>query len=104
MTKKPTRNEIHAEKIGQAVAQNMFKTMLNPNNQGSNFTWECFPVIFSGMAETQAFLGFKDGVKDFDNLKAIAVSAYLEEGQKVKEEYQRNDILPIRTINSPKLK
>ena len=104
MTKKPTRNEIHAEKIGQAVAQNMFKTMLKPSNQGENFSWDRFPEIFADMAETQAFLGFKDGVKNFDNLKAITVSAYLEEGKKVKEEYQRNDILPIRTINSPKLK
>lgn len=104
MNKKPTRNELHAEKIGQAVAQNMFKLMLEPNNQGTSFTWDKFPEIFSGIAETQVFLGFKDGVKGFDNLKTIALNAYLEEGEKVKVEYQQNNTLPILSTSTPKMK
>ena len=102
MTKKLTRNELHAEKIGQAVAQGMFTDMLDVTNQGYSFTWEKFPEIFSGIVETQVFMGFKDTVKNLDDLKAIAVTTYVEEGNRLKSEYQGKDILPIKP-HSPKI-
>ena len=94
MTMKKTKNEIHAEKIGKAVAKNMFNSMLEPENQGKSFTWERFAEIFQGICETQIHLGFKDGVKNLDKLKELAVIAYTEECNRLKADYELNNELP----------
>jgi hypothetical protein len=93
---KKTRNQIHAEKVGQAFANNIFKDMLNPNYQGDNFSWDHFPENFAKMCISQIFMSFKDGVKNLDNLKAIGEAAYLEEGKKLKDQYSENNILPVK--------
>lgn len=104
MTIKKTRNEIYAEKIGQAVAKNMFESMLDITNQGDNFTWDRFSEIFSSTVKTQVFMGFKDGVKNIEGLKTIAVDSFVEEVDKLKTEYQQNDTLPVKKVNSNKMK
>lgn len=88
MNNKKTRNEIHAEKIGESVAKNMFLTMLEPQYQSKNFTWEKFPENCKTFCKSQVTLGFRDNVKNLEYLQQIAILAYIEEGNKLKEEYQ----------------
>ena len=49
-----------ASQFGDAVALDLFKTYSNPENIGSNFSWNNFPDLVKRMAKASCYSNFSD--------------------------------------------
>jgi len=52
---------MHCIRYGEAVAIDMFVTMINPKNQGTKFKWENFPDMVNRIATTSLFSSMREG-------------------------------------------
>lgn len=67
----PKRLPIHIG-FAEAMSTRLFNDMQDPDNQGSNFTWERLPEMAKRRAETELFLYYKKTPRNFETLRKEA--------------------------------